>query len=230
MQVLRDGQIVQAGKYEELLGKGTDLEALVLAHREALEKVDGREENGKEQNQGYEDFTRLSTGHGSKANGNSEAGARRDAQDINEDGTDGKGREGEVARLVEDEHKESGRVSFRVYWKYMTRVAYGLLVLAMVILLAIGQVAQIGGDYWVSMSANYQEGDYAQALNFIFVYAAFCFLNLFFMGARPILSGIVGLLASQSYFFGFLRSVFRAPMSFFDITPTGRILSRVSDT
>ncbi|KAG6555718.1 hypothetical protein Mapa_002956 [Marchantia paleacea] len=224
--VLRDGQIVQAGKYEELLGKGTDLEALVLAHREALEKVDAREENGKEQNQSYDDLTKLSTGHGSKGNGNSEAGAQRDAQDIVEDGIDGKGREGEVARLVEAEHKESGRVSFRVYWKYMTRVWYGLPVLALVILLAVGQLAQISGDYWVSISANYQEGDYAQAMHFIVVYAAFCFLNLFFLTARPIVSGFVGLLASQSYFFGLLKSVFRAPMSFFDTTPTGRILSR----
>lgn len=37
---MRDGEIVQSGKYNNLLGSGTDFEALVAAHNEALQLVE----------------------------------------------------------------------------------------------------------------------------------------------------------------------------------------------
>ncbi|CAI0381496.1 unnamed protein product [Linum tenue] len=50
---MRDGKIVQSGKYDELLGLGTDFETLVAAHDTAMELVEagnnnshGSEENG----------------------------------------------------------------------------------------------------------------------------------------------------------------------------------------
>ncbi|CAI0550306.1 unnamed protein product [Linum tenue] len=53
VKVMRDGKIVQSGKYDELLGLGTDIETLVAAHDTAMELVEagnnnshGSEENG----------------------------------------------------------------------------------------------------------------------------------------------------------------------------------------
>ena len=39
-QVLKDGHITQAGKYDDLLQAGTDFNALVSAHKEAIETMD----------------------------------------------------------------------------------------------------------------------------------------------------------------------------------------------
>ena len=46
---------------------------------------------------------------------------------------------------------------------------------------------------------------------------------------RELLVAVVGLLTSQKIFFSMLHSIFHAPMSFFDMTPTSRILNRVCD-
>jgi len=45
---------------------------------------------------------------------------------------------------------------------------------------------------------------------------------------RSLLVATLGLAAAQKLFIKMLRCVFRAPMSFFDTTPSGRILNRVS--
>jgi ABC-type multidrug transport system fused ATPase/permease subunit len=42
------------------------------------------------------------------------------------------------------------------------------------------------------------------------------------------LVSLIGLLTSEKFFKNMLHCIMRAPMSFFDSTPTGRILNRVS--
>lgn len=39
-QVMRDGMIVQSGKYNDLLKPGTDLATLVIAHNESMQLVE----------------------------------------------------------------------------------------------------------------------------------------------------------------------------------------------
>jgi ATP-binding cassette subfamily C (CFTR/MRP) protein 1 len=44
---------------------------------------------------------------------------------------------------------------------------------------------------------------------------------------RSMLVSLVGLLTAEKFFKNMLHCILRAPMSFFDSTPTGRILNRV---
>lgn len=60
------------------------------------------------------------------------------------------------------------------------------------------------------------------------VYMALAFGSSWFIFVRAVLVATFGLAAAQKLFLKMLRSVFRAPMSFFDSTPAGRILNRVS--
>jgi ATP-binding cassette subfamily C (CFTR/MRP) protein 1 len=46
--------------------------------------------------------------------------------------------------------------------------------------------------------------------------------------SRSLLVSLIGLLTSEKFFKNMLHCILRAPMSFFDSTPTGRILNRVS--
>eukprot|EP01018_Ginkgo_biloba_P036053 Gb_00343 [translate_table: standard] len=62
----------------------------------------------------------------------------------------------------------------------------------------------------------------------ITVYAAIGFTSSIFLFLRSIFVVILGLQASKSFFFELMTSLFRAPVAFFDSTPLGRILSRVS--
>lgn len=76
------------------------------------------------------------------------------------------------------------------------------------------------------MAANVQNPEVSMS-KLILVYLAIGIGSLFFLLCRSVLTVVMGLEASKSLFSQLLNSVFRAPMSFFDSTPLGRILSRV---
>lgn len=54
-----------------------------------------------------------------------------------------------------------------------------------------------------------------------------CLEALFFVAMRSIFVSSAGVFVAQIYFLDMIRCLFRAPMSFFDATPAGRILNRV---
>jgi ABC-type bacteriocin/lantibiotic exporter with double-glycine peptidase domain len=64
-------------------------------------------------------------------------------------------------------------------------------------------------------------------LSVMSLYTALAFGSTFFIIIRSLLVEYVGLRTAQQYFLSMMRCLFRAPMSFFDSTPTGRILNRV---
>jgi hypothetical protein len=61
----------------------------------------------------------------------------------------------------------------------------------------------------------------------ILVYAGLAFGSSFFVAMRSIFVTLAGVFVAQKYFLDMIRCLFRAPMSFFDATPAGRILNRV---
>jgi len=65
-------------------------------------------------------------------------------------------------------------------------------------------------------------------LNLILVYFLIGVFSIIFLFIRCILVVSLGLQSSKDLFSQLMNSLFRAPMSFYDSTPLGRILSRVS--
>ncbi|KAL0457410.1 UNVERIFIED_CONTAM: ABC transporter C family member 14 [Sesamum latifolium] len=63
---------------------------------------------------------------------------------------------------------------------------------------------------------------------FIGIYTAIAVVSCVFMAIRSVLVAFLGLKTAQSFFNQILNSILHAPMSFFDTTPSGRILSRAS--
>ncbi|CAM6088135.1 unnamed protein product [Calypogeia fissa] len=255
--VMRDGRIVQSGHYEDLLTGGTDFEALVEASNEALEKVLPHEQKDQQDSESHvldlnspktPSLSRSPTSHdrghddyfipGSSPSQlqdpvsdlpnqavvertlSSKTWSDHDVKVVHDD-------EG-TARLTEEEQRESGSVSGLVYWTYFTRAYGGALVLLLLIVQTVWQGLQIAGDYWVAYGAAQEEGHSEQTSRFVVIYAMLAFSCGILVFARTIVVCIVGLKTGQSFYLAMLRSLFRAPMSFFDTTPTGRILSRAS--
>ncbi len=91
------------------------------------------------------------------------------------------------------------------------------------------QILQIGGNFWMAWASPSTEGDTPKFSNtkLIWVYACLSFGSSLFIAVRSILICLSGTFIAQKYFLDMIRCIFRAPMSFFDSTPTGRILNRV---
>lgn len=73
------------------------------------------------------------------------------------------------------------------------------------------------------------EGDAPKvdSMTTLIVYMALAFGSSWFVFIRSILVATFGLAAAQKMFLKMQMSIFRAPMSFFNSTPAGRILNRV---
>ncbi|GKC82826.1 putative ABC-type xenobiotic transporter [Tanacetum coccineum] len=211
--VMRDGTIVQSGKYDELLESGLDFKALVSAHETSMQLVEMEPttsdsnsprplQKSPSQNPREEDQKPLERSKSSSIIGTS--------------------------KLIEEEERETGRISLGVYKVYVTE-AYGWWGVIVVLLFSfLWQGAQMSSDYWLAYeTADERAASFNPSL-FIEVYTAIAGVSMVLVFGRVICSTILGLKTSQVFFTRILHSILHAPMSFFDTTPSGRILSRAS--
>lgn len=203
---MRDGKIVQSGKYKELMESGLDFKALVAAHEASMELVENTDTSGP------------ASGQPSKEVEGSKKWKPQDEEKSDSD----KG----TSKLIEDEEKETGQVSFQVYKQYWTQ-AYGWWGVALVLLVTLLYVvASMAGDYWLAFETS-KDRTFNPIL-FITVYAGIGVLSCIVIIIRSYAVTLWGLKTAQSFFIGMFQSVLHAPISFFDTTPSGRILTRVS--
>ncbi|XP_057833525.2 ABC transporter C family member 9 isoform X2 [Cryptomeria japonica] len=233
--VMQNGKITQAGKYDELLQEGKGFEALVGAHNQALEAivaVDNLSSKGILQ-KGNVNYTELSNEDSVQSNIQ-----MRDLKILNSEKQMCKEVQQETnayqkcnySQITQDEERETGRVSKKVYWSYLTAVYGGGLVPIILISQIIYQGFYVGSGYWMAWASPLTL-DMAPIIStgfLILVYVAISIGGSIFLLIRTFLLVIVGLLTSQKLFLGMLYSIFRAPMFFFDRTPAGRILNRAS--
>ncbi|KAH7573569.1 hypothetical protein JRO89_XS03G0173700 [Xanthoceras sorbifolium] len=153
--VMRDGMIVQSGKYEELLNSRMDFGARVAAHETSIELA------------GMKKATFLD----------------ESKSDITS------------SKLIEDEERETG-------------------------------ACLMASDFWLAYETS-EDHAFVPSL-FIIVYVILAAISSIFVMIRSFLVAFLGLKTAQMFFNQLLNSILHAPMSFFDTTPSGRILSRVS--
>lgn len=208
---MRDGRVVQSGKYEELLKAGLDFGALVAAHESSMEIAETSEKSGDDSGQSPK-LARV-------ASKEKESTAEKQPQEQSKS-------EKTKAKLIEDEEKETGHVDLKVYKHYFTE-AFGWWGIVLMLGMSLAWILSfLAGDYWLAIATS--EDSRIPSFTFIIVYAIIAALSCVVVMARSILFTYWGLKTSQSFFSGMLQSILHAPMSFFDTTPSGRILSRVS--
>lgn len=220
-KVMKDGTITQAGKYDDIISSGNEFMELVGAHKEALSTINQTEAGPAERL-----FISEKDGNFASKNGVVEIEESRDIQDGKADNE-----VGPRGQLVQEEEREKGKVGFSVYWQYIT-IAYGG---ALVPLILLGQILfellQIGSNYWIALASPVSENvkPAVGSTKLITVYVALEIGSSFFVLIREILLVATGYKIATLLFNKMHLCIFRAPMSFFDATPSGRILNRVSE-
>ncbi|XP_044492293.1 ABC transporter C family member 5-like [Mangifera indica] len=234
--VLKEGWIIQAGKYDDLLQAGTDFNMLVSAHHEAIEAMDIPNHSSEDSDENRNlDGCAIPSKKCDTAENNIDSLAK-EVQDgalaseqraIKEKK---KAKRSRKKQLVQEEERVRGRVSMKVYLSYMAAAYRGLLIPPIILAQGLFQFLQIASSWWMAWANPQTEGDQSKVnpMVLLVVYIALAFGSSWFIFVRAVLVATFGLAAAQKLFSKMLRSVFRAPMSFFDSTPAGRILNRVS--
>lgn len=232
--VLKGGHIIQAGKYDDLLQAGTDFKTLVSAHHEAIEAMDIPSHSSKDSDEIMPPNGSVVLKCDTHAN-NIENLAKEVQEGVSTSDQKAikekkKAKRARKKQLVQEEERERGRVSMKIYLSYMAAAYKGLLIPLIILAQALFQVLQIASNWWMAWANPQTEGGLPKTSPMVLlgVFMALAFGSSCFIFVRAVLVATFGLEAAQKLFVKMLRSVFRAPMSFFDSTPAGRILNRVS--
>lgn len=203
MQLMSDGEVLRAAPYRELLDSSKEFQELVNAHKdtagaEGIDKVVSRK------------ISELPTG---EINRTQIGDQQRTTKSSTED------------QLIKKEETGTGNTGLKPYLQYLNQnkgFLYSSLAALSHLIFIAGQISQ---NSW--MAANVQNPE-VSTLRLITVYLAIGCSTAIFLLSRSVFVVVLGLQSSKSLFSHLLHSLFRAPMSFFDSTPLGRILSRVS--
>ncbi|CAN1776374.1 ABC transporter C family member 14 [Linum perenne] len=204
IMVMRDGMIVQSGKYGDLLESGMDFGALVDAHGNSMRPVN------------------------TSSTANPLIQPKTDGKNIDSDSEDGYSEypEDDCSKIIEEEEKITGHITLELYKQYGAK-AYGWQgVVIMILITLLWQASLMGSDYWLAFETS-PDHPFIPSI-FISLYWIIIGVSCICILARAYIVSHLGLVTAQSFFSEMLQSILHAPMSFFDTTPSGRILTRVS--
>jgi len=215
---------------------GTDFNALVSAHHEAIEAMDILDYNSEDSSGiSHADASglrkRLTTSASNVDGLNNGKNENEHQSDIKVIKEKKKAKRMRKKQLVQEEERERGKVSLKVYLSYMAAAYKGALIPLIILAQTAFQVLQIASNWWMAWANPQTKGDKPKtsSMFLLVVYMILAFGSSWFVFVRAILVATFGLAAAQKFFVKMLRTVFRAPMAFFDSTPAGRILNRVSN-
>ncbi|KAE8077824.1 hypothetical protein FH972_016350 [Carpinus fangiana] len=198
--LMSDGEILQAAPYHHLLASSIEFQDLVNAHKKTA-------------------------GSDRPADATAAQGGGIFARDIRKTSVEKHKKGSKGDQLIKQEDREIGDMGFKPYLKYLNQnkgfLYFSIASLSHLIFVA----SQISQNSW--MAANVENPN-VSTLRLIVVYLLIAFSATLVLLSRSLASVALGLQSSKSLFSQLLNALFRAPMSFYDSTPLGRMLSRVS--
>ncbi|XWS37931.1 hypothetical protein CRYUN_Cryun19dG0087500 [Craigia yunnanensis] len=198
--LMSDGEILQAAPYHHLLASSQEFQDLVNAHKETA-------------------------GSGRVAEANSSKRHGTSTREIKKSYVEKLFKASKGDQLIKQEERERGDTGFKPYIQYLNENKGFLFfsISAFTHLLFVG--SQISQNSW--MAANVDNPN-VSPMKLIGVYLVIGFFSTLLLLCRSLSIVTLGIRSSKSLFSQLLNSLFRAPMSFYDSTPLGRILSRIS--
>ncbi|KAK5652526.1 hypothetical protein OQA88_10432 [Cercophora sp. LCS_1] len=128
------------------------------------------------------------------------------------------------------EHMEQGKVKWSVYGEY-AKTSNLAAVCVYIVTLITAQAAQIAGSFWLKNWAerNTEAGTNPDIGKYLGIYFAFGIGAAGLTALQTLILWIFcSIEASRKLHERMATAIFRSPMSFFDVTPAGRILNRFS--
>ena len=206
---MHEGKIKQAGTYSDLLLAGDVFRELVSAHEEALQTV-------MAENKDHEDKTR----------GNEDQFKKIQKRLSREESLTEIVQPTQSTQLVQNEAMEKGNKGLAPYLDYV-RISKGY---GLVVIMLLSQVlfsgAQVYSNLWLAQGVSNSSISSEIVVGVYSGISAICVLA-FILRSEMIVQ--LGLRASKLFFQKLMSCIMKAPMSFFDATPSGRILNRVHD-
>ncbi|KAF0714004.1 hypothetical protein As57867_004094, partial [Aphanomyces stellatus] len=136
--------------------------------------------------------------------------------------------ENAISEQLGEEKRAVGRVGRGVYGSYVASFGGWPIILAMVVIQTATQVMQVGSDVWLGYWTASDDA-VARTPWYLSIYAALCGGMMVTVLCRTLLVAVAGLNASRRLFDQMSRGLLGTSMSFFDATPTGRIVNRFAE-
>ncbi|KAL0015940.1 hypothetical protein SO802_003009 [Lithocarpus litseifolius] len=192
------GQLLRASTYDQLLASSQEFQNLVNAHNDTV---------GSQKHAKYASFQQSKTS------------TREILKSCEEE------LRTTLDQLIKQEERETGNTGIKPFMQYLIQ-SKGFLCMSLAavchFMFLAGQLIQ---NFWLAAEI---EDSNVSTVRLIAVYSGIGSILVLFILLRALSVVGLGFGASLSIFSTLLSSLFRAPMSFYDATPLGRILSRVS--
>ncbi|KAF5390987.1 hypothetical protein D9757_004049 [Collybiopsis confluens] len=133
----------------------------------------------------------------------------------------------ENAALMQTEERVTGAVTWQTYANYLKFAGGVWWAPFLLLMLTLAQAAQVGNNLFLGFWTGGSIPGFGEA-QYMGIYAGLGVAQAAFQFMVSFSFAIAGLIASLSLYQTALRRVLRSPVSFFDTTPMGRILSRLS--
>jgi len=197
---MSNGEIIQAAPYHNLLSSSQEFQDLVNAHKETAGS------------------NKLVDVTSSTRHSNTTSEIRKIYMENQHEASQG-------GQLIKQEERERGDKGFKPHSQYLNQnkgYIYFTVAALSHLTFVIGQIFQ---NLWMASNVD---NPHVSTVQLIVVYLVIGFISAFFLLIRTLVVVSMSLRSSKSLFLQLLNSLFHAPMSFYDSTPLGRILSRVS--
>ncbi|KAK7380437.1 hypothetical protein VNO78_32948 [Psophocarpus tetragonolobus] len=198
--LMSNGEILEAASYHHLLSSRQEFQDLVNAHKKTA---------GSDDPKNVTSSKRHSTS----------------AREITQGFADKMFKATNGNQLIKEEEREIGDTGLKPYMQYLNQKKGYIYFFVASLCHLLFVICQILQNSWM---AAYVDNSQVSTLRLIVVYFLIGAVSTIFLLIRTLLVVALGIQSSKHLFLKLMNSLFRAPMSFFDATPVGRILSRVS--
>ncbi|DBA70095.1 TPA: hypothetical protein ACH3X2_012257 [Trebouxia sp. C0005] len=233
---MHDGKIQEKGTYDELM-KSDQGFAQLMPSAEVEQEENGSDDGGDAT---LDEVAGPSSG-GAPNGPASPKPASKEAQQKTpkqgqeaENGAAGEGRvqgTGKRGGLTETEGRSTGKVSFKMLMVYVNAMGGKFRFLVLMSWFLLVELCRVGATVWLSYWTGITDrpgGAPHSALWYLAIYAGVSGFQIVFQLSSTLLLKILSLAAARSMHNSMLKALLRAPLSFFHVTPTGRIINRLT--